>query len=498
MAYFNHAFYKSFLASEVVTDDSKKTIDLGPGQLALVTSDWTVHDPSNALPTASHSYLVQGSFRTQDRIGNTQHGGYTESIKSKGINPKYLTRIWESECITATASTATIEFGSTCHPCDTNLQLRVDVKGSPALRFLNRNAYATGDSNGDVSNGTVPGMCCADGQTYLDPVVGVAKAADMILRDEIVKPFITERTYGGIVAGITASNSTSPLGGVNNSGLAITSGSAGSGYAVGDLVTIGSTKTVIEVLTVSSGAVATFRVLLLGHGNSVANGVATTALTGSGTGLEFDISAVLDAGTYSVAEVLDGTYVASTDPVTDVITGSINFVGSYVDTRFGNSSFDTRDFFEKEPVQIYATILDETGDPCNDCGVNSRTEGTMQQTIGEGVLRRLILTDAYMQNPFNQGRVDSNRIREIEGSDKVLAAIDREALYKVYYVQHSIPRFMNPTSTFDNDQYVYEIFVKCSDTATQTAVESLLDELVTAAIAAGNPIVRETSIDIQP
>lgn len=501
MAYFNHAFYKSFLATSVNKTAGAKTSTLTPGQIALVKDDWTVHNSAGATALQNagtkHVYLVQGSFRTQDKIGGTFHGGYAESIKSKGINPRFLTRIWESSCITAKPSTVSVEVGPTCNPCGSDLMLRLDVKGSPALRFLNRNAYAVGDSHGDAYVNTVPGMCCAVGQTYLDPVASIAKAADMILRDDIVKPFIAERTYGGIVAGITASNSTSPLGGVNTAGLAITSGSAGSGYAVGDLVTIGSTKTVIEVLTVSSGAVATFRVLLFGHGNSVANGVATTALTGSGTGLEFDISAVLDAGTYSVAEVLSGVYPASTDPVTDQVTGSINFVGAYVDTKFGNSSFDTRDFFEKEPVQLFASIVDETGNPCNDCGVYSRTDGTMQQTQGETVLRQLILTDSYMQNPFNQGRVDSNRIREIEGSDKILEAIDRNALYKVYYIQHSIPRLMNPSSTFDNDQYVYEIFVKCSDTATQTAVEEMLDELAAAATASGNPISREDTLDQQ-
>ena len=37
--------------------------------------------------------------------------------------------------------------------------MRIDVKGSPALRFLNHNAYAIADS---------ANVCCVDGQEYID------------------------------------------------------------------------------------------------------------------------------------------------------------------------------------------------------------------------------------------------------------------------------------------------------------------------------------------
>jgi hypothetical protein len=100
-----------------------------------------------------------------------------------------------------------------------------------------------------------------------------------------------------------------------------------------------------------------------------------------------------------------------------------------------------------------------------------------------------------MQSPYNQGNPDSARIRQIEGSDDILAAIDRDALYKVYYIQHSIPRLNNPTSTFDNDQYVYKIYVKCSETATITAMDTLMGKIATVCGASGNPITFETNID---
>ena len=37
-----------------------------------------------------------------------------------------------------------------------------------------------------------------------------------------------------------------------------------------------------------------------------------------------------------------------------------------------------------------------------------------------------------------------------------LAAVDRTATYRAFYIQHVVPRFNNPSGVFDNDQYVYQ------------------------------------------
>lgn len=412
MAYFNHAFGKAFVAGSFAAA-GKKTAAFVPGEFEVVDSAWASVGAAagNNITAGQLFYLVQGSFHTQDNIGNNPgHGGYTESVKSKGINARFVSRLWSSECKTATAATAKISVGPTCAPCGSNLFLRLDVKGSPALRFLNHNAYAIGDSSGSAFQNNVPGNCCIEGQTYLDPAVALAKAAAMLLEDPIIKPFAKEKTGGGMV------------------------------------VTV--------------------------------NGVATT---------------------YTIQQVLglagSGNYTPSTDPVADQVSASVAFEGAYVDTKFGNCSFDTRDHYELEPVQLIASVLNETGDPCNDCGVVVTTPGTMKQTSGETVLRDILMTEAYMQSPYNQGNPDSARIRQIEGSDEVLAAIDRDALYKTYYVQHSIPRLNNPSGTFDNDQYVYKIYVKCTDSAAITKMDTLMAEIVQVAGASGNPISFEANID---
>lgn len=395
MAYFNHAFCKSFLANSAVNADGTATSALGVGQVAIVDSgDWESIGSATGYDTATGLlHIVQGSLRTNDNIGNNPgHGGYAESVKSKGINLRYISRLAVSAVNAATQPAASIAVGPTCAPCGENLFLRLDVKGSPALRFLNHNAYAIGDSSGDAAafDGSLPGLCCIEGQEFLDPAVALAAAMQQVLADPIVSPFVAADTAGA-----------------------------------GEIVVTG----------------------------------------GAG------------AGTYTITEILDGTYTPSTDPVGDGITEvTANIVGAYVDTSFGTCSFDTRDYYGKEPVTLILSILDETGDPCNDCGVATATPGTMPNTLGEKVLRDLILTDRYGQMPFNQGAADSARIREIEGSEEVITSVTRDALYQVYYLQHSVPRFNNPSGTFDNDQYLYQIFVESTDAATIALLDAMWAE----------------------
>jgi hypothetical protein len=55
-------------------------------------------------------------------------------------------------------------------------------------------------------------------------------------------------------------------------------------------------------------------------------------------------------------------------------------------------------------------------------------------------------------------------------------------------VLHSVPRFNNPTATFDNDQYLLVFHVP-----TGTSTSSLTNYLVNAAAAAGNVIPVNTA-----
>jgi hypothetical protein len=297
----------------------------------------------------------------------------------------------------------------------------------------------------------------------------------MTIADPIVKPFVAEGNnvtgfgtlFGGTATYVTATGVA--VTGGSGSGLtlnitasagvvtAVVLGDAiGSGYSEGDVVTItGGDATATVVLEVSAEGIV-----------AIVDGIETS---------------------YTLAEALDGTYTpVSTDPVGDKVSARACVVGAYIDTKFGDCSFDTRDFYGKEPVSIILSLLDETGNPCNDCGVATATPGQMANTSGETVLRALLLTERYAQNPFNQGNRDSSRIREIEGFDPILAAVDRTKLYKVYYLQHSVPRLNNPSGVFDNDQYLYQIFVECSDATTTGKMDELWGKIKDQCEAVGN------------
>ncbi len=477
MAYFNHAFCKSFLASTVLDANGTATSALNAGQITVVDSaDWESISIATGYENADgHLHLVQGSLRTSDNIGNNPgHGGYSESIKSKGINPRYISRLASSDVLQAESATATLSVASDCAPCGENLFVRLDVKGSPALRFLNHNAYAIGDSSGDAAanGGDLPAfLCCTtDDQTHVDPALALAAAMQIVLADPIVSPFVQEAGASmAIVSGAAGAtlNGAATLGAVS---------AGGANYATAtNVATTGGTGTGLTLdITVAAGAVTAVAISNPGNGYTAADAITITGGNGAATTTVASVSG--GSGSFTIAEVLDGTYVPTDTPVADGVTATITVEGAYVDTQFGNCSFDTRDHYEKEPVKIILSLLDETGNPCNDCGVATDSPGQMPSTLGERVLRDLILSDRYMQMPYNQGTADSARIREIEGSVDTVSAVTRDALYKVYYLQHSVPRFNNPSGVFDNDQYLYQIFVLSTDTAAITAMDNMMTE----------------------
>lgn len=500
MAYFNHAFCKSWLAKGAApTNVPNTTANLTAGQFALVDGrSWEVDTAANIAAAKHLAYLVGGNYHAADNIGNNPgHGGYQESIKSKGINFNYISRLGVAQVVEAAQATATLEVGSTCAPCGENLFVRADVKGSPALRFLNHNAYAIGDSSGDAAaNGQdLPGLCCIDGQEYLDPALALAASIQMILADPITAPFMAEGVDPDAGIPATAENITQTLAAYTPSSTftaeATTSAGSGTGATVTVVTNAGGD---VESITFDSAAGAAQGYAV---GETLTLDASLIGGTAPGENVTFDVASLATAvgmtvtvgGSstyYTISEVLNGGYSPSTDPVGDQVSAKVTVVGAYVDTKFGDCSFDTRDYYGKEPVSIILSAMDETGNPCNDCGVATATPGQMAQTQGETVLRHLLLTERYAQNPFNQGNRDSSRIREIEGFDPILDAVDRSKLYRVYYLQHSVPRLNNPSGVFDNDQYLYSIYVDEDDAAAVANLDTLWGAIETECEAVGN------------
>jgi len=397
MAYFNHAFQKTFVGyNGFVTEPGVATSDLTLGQFTFVSpTSWTVPenlDPSTTLKCPL--VLVSGSIHPNDKIG-PYHGGYSESVKSKMINPKYVNAFYKVE--SCAAQQAQVVVGSvngsvpgtedpiydvtSCNKeflCGETYNLRVDIKGSPVLRTLTRNTYYTAAAYTG---------CCPDGEiapSAVNPLIVYVQWAYQLLNSPLINPFIqVEVTYNTLGDGVLW--------------------------------------------------------LELGDGTS------------SQTNLDLLLGYIQDPTT------LPGD--ANTK-------AGLIINGAYVDTRFLDCTFYPNDSIIAylEPVKIYASEVDLNGDPCAFQGLCKYDicEPIQMKGTGENIIRDLILTEGYMQQPFYTGQ--DLRIREITNGDDVYNAINRNSSYTRYYIQHSVPRFNNPTGTFDNDQYLLQIVVTEGDT----------------------------------
>ena len=424
MAYFNNAFRKTLVMSEYVqVTDKNSTADLEVGELALFDAKtFRGINPAEGDCDPCPFMIVTGSPYQKDRIGPF-HGGYQETIKSKGINPKYVQKIWTAD--SNPAQSFVLHIGSTeftqgasvpgCAPsflCGENYHLRVDVKGTPALRMLNHQGYV------EV---TAYGGCCAD-----DSIAPVAvDPADIMIQ-------WAQGIWDSVV--VTGNG---PNGRINPEPL------------------------MVPVVTLSPGGTAGTLLYPPGYFDGTAGAALQTAIA-TATGL-----------TVSTWD----TYVSGTlDPATD--EAGLTLVGAFEDTKFGDCTFQTSDFYGLEPLRIFASEVDLNGDPCEFTGICVVNEclGRQANGLGETAARDFILSESYRQNTF----ATDLRIREItQGNDLLDGAaggIDRTAFYDRTMILHSVPRFNNPTGTFDNDQYIVEILTR-ADEAGIDAKKALLSDL---------------------
>ena len=344
-----------------------------------------------------------------DKVGPF-HGGYAESNKSKVINPKYISEAYvvapkaPSQSVTyvgQTATTAAAPYNCACPNflCGETYYLRIDIKGSPALRFLNHNAYQV------LSYYT--GCCSSTTPNEVNPAFVMIGWAQQIVGTQT-----------------TPYNDANPI----------------------------LSPFVLPVVQIQNPSTGVWTYWSRNGGNVTINGsVITTA--------DWD------------------TYVTPVGVTAADVCAGLILAGAYVDTKFGDCSFEPTDFFEKSPIQIYASEVDESGDPCvfqglcvkrgsgsaNDPGTSGLGPvlGVQGEGFGETIVRDLILSERYRQNNWN----DDPRIREITLGDAPLTAISRNASYFRYVIQHNVPRFNNPSSTFDNDQYTLHIITSARQNA---------------------------------
>lgn len=405
MAYFNHAFQKSFYVSQLYNYDGQLGTDglLQTGQLSVFNAKtWQGIAWADLDQNCCNIVIANGSLYQKDKIGPF-HGGYLESNKSKEINAKYVSRLYQVQANNAQAMVVnvgstpfTVESGTSncCKEflCGETYYLRLDVKGSPALRFLDHNAYLTVDG--------YTGCCdpAAIAPAPVDPRKVTISWASQIVNSPLISPFI------------------------------------------------------LPVVTFSDDNGATWTLYYPNNFNT-------------------SVLPVVVGFTYRNYE--DWTEV----PYEAGMCSGLVLNGAYVDTKFGDCTFQVSDFYEKEPVRIYASEVDLNGEPCLFTGICVVNEclGLQANGLGESVAREMILSESYRQSFF----ATDFRIREITQGNQILDVIDRNALYDGVYLQHNVPRFNNPTGTFDNDQYLLA-FYSLDGTGLAASLYGYLNDWLTA------------------
>lgn len=441
MAYFPHAYQKMLVGTAGFYDTTGDTgLDLTAGQIAIVdaATNQTI-DKGTASPTYAATpliYLAQGSFHVNDKIGPF-HGGYKETVKSKGINPKYVSEFYVVEPADAVQNIISVTSGIDCTSiaCDTTYRLRVDVKGSPALRLLTHNAYLTVDAQTG---------CCDVSNSNIDPNVVYLQWADEINASPILKSFVQAKVWN-----------------IFDASMAIdpTSGSATIVVSNADAATLVAGQKVV-----AAGIPANTVVVSVGAADSASTGNANVVLSKAATA-----STNVNAKIY--AQIASASYVAETGSAADTNDAHMDLVGAYVDTVFGDCSFAPKDHVELQPVQIYTSIVDQTGNPCaTTCFASAETQATFQgRGYGETLVRELILSKRYQQEPWTQ----DPRLREVL-NDTSLSELARSAKYVTYHILHSVPRKSNPSGTMDADQYLIKIVVDERDAEFETFVDAWL------------------------
>ena len=422
MAYFDHAYRKVLLATNGVSTltgvqlgtptapGATTTYQLAAGTVTFINPETFTVD--NEPASCCDVILAAGSIYPKDKIGPF-HGGYQESNKTKTIKPQYVSKYWYVEAnppsnyiihagytpwtsANPPSSSNPGETGGTCCKeflCGETYYLRLDIKGSPAMRYLNHNAYLTLEAYtgccDDIIAPIVPNA--------VDPRKVYIAWATQILNSPIVNPFA------------------------------------------------------YPVVTFTNNAGVTWTYYY-------PNNVNTATLP------------VIPGVTYA-------NYEDWTEQVyTNTMCAGLALTGAYVDTKFGNCTFQVSDFYELEPVRLYASEVDLTGSPCefNSLCVGVECYGLQANGTGETVARDYILSESYRQSYF----ATDFRIREITQGDAIVGCngfINRNTLYDRIYLLHNVPRFYNPTGTFDNDQYLVELIVDQGDINNPTGVWNAID-----------------------
>jgi len=484
MSYFNHAFRKTFVGTNGFV--KTKSGQLGtPGNI-LAGGEFAFVDAKTwALQTGPPEkccslVLAAGSIYQNDKIGPF-HGGYKETNKSKEINPKYVSRFYRVD--PCTPQNNVIHIGNTAYTDDVALSLAITNDGA------------------DLEDGVYTNVLLVDPA----PATGSGLVVNITVVDNVVT--FVEIVNGGTgwvtgnVVTTTVGEPIPPIDGETGTQPTFTV-TAGIGAKCCKEFFCGETYT-LRVDVKGSPALRLLNhnsyIIASAYGGCCPDGAIAPTVIDSTLIFKQWAEAITNYPVISpfmqiilVDQLGNSWYAPGTDPdflaslpvpadtwdhyvspgyIEDECAGLV-LNGAYVDTKFQNCTFQVSDFYEIEPVRLYASEVDLNGDPCTFDGVCVITEcqGRQAMGLGESVARDVILSEQYRQNFFHS----DFRIREITQGYSVFDYINRNVLYTRYFLQHNVPRFNNPSSTFDNEQYLLEIITCGTITDFQDFVKSWL------------------------
>lgn len=194
MAYFSHAFKKVFVSPNGGNDPELRLEELSAGMFGFFDAKtWAPIDVANAT-IDEHPQVVFAMANPYHSDGADKqgvHGGFTESIKSQVIEAHSIHRFWKIKPRSGRPHVVVLGWGggedyslSPTFYCGQTYWLRLDLKGSAALRFLGRNSYRYY---------SVSTPCCPDPlhPTLLDPVTVMLEFAKQIREDPLMGALIS-------------------------------------------------------------------------------------------------------------------------------------------------------------------------------------------------------------------------------------------------------------------------------------------------------------------
>jgi hypothetical protein len=423
---FPYAFRKAYLAKPsagtLLVQTSGTTDTIQAGEFGLCTCPNGIEGSFISAAQTTPVKLVTGSWYPQDKIAPF-YGGLQAPYYSKVIDFRRVTRFIQSLAQPAQQQIVSIGWdqtsGSTVGPvfyCGTAYNLRLDFLGSPALRLLNHQIYVNVPAWGGCC-----GTDCSSGCTS----TAVDAACIMLQWSDFLR-------YGTYNPGIGAPAMNSNAGEIP--------------YL---------TQFFQPAVLVQTGATAT----------QVYSALDLQAAQAGTYGTPAQNAAVIAAGAYTCNTATPASVVAS-----------FQLTGSYVDTKYGNCTFTPSDYFEIEPIFCHASLATQDFSPCAfNTTINTSVPNMFKELqpakypkgLGEQVIRELIESERYRQNPFPDSvRVDSLRMREIEGFNWLTDNVNRQGYYDVIGIAYNISRPDNSQQVHDDDQYFELIFMPTGTNAT--------------------------------